>query len=243
MKAVLRTVLLLTPGQAERDRLEWDRLGTVVTELSELCRIAQENRVDLIVVDERRTDLRRAVARRLRRSNGLTEIWKLVETETHTQPDEDYFDGCLTRDPGLAGVADRIEHILRGKDLLAQLHIVGRSPQLKVVAETIERIAPADVAVLIVGPSGAGKELVARALHENSARRDRPFVAINCGAIAEGVLESELFGHEKGAFTGSVAKREGRFHKADGGTIFLDEIGETKPGMQVKLLRGREDGT
>ncbi|MCX6835449.1 MAG: sigma-54 dependent transcriptional regulator, partial [candidate division Zixibacteria bacterium] len=100
-----------------------------------------------------------------------------------------------------------------------------------------------DVSVLIVGPSGSGKELVARALHQDSPRNDGPFVTINCGAISEGLLESELFGHEKGAFTGSVGKREGLFRKAEGGTIFLDEIGETKPDMQVKLLRVLEDGT
>jgi DNA-binding NtrC family response regulator len=97
--------------------------------------------------------------------------------------------------------------------------------------------------VLVVGPSGSGKELVARAVHTASSRARNPFVAINCGALAEGVLESELFGHEKGAFTGSVGKREGLFSKAENGTIFLDEISETTPGMQVKLLRVLEDGT
>ncbi|RKX25157.1 MAG: sigma-54-dependent Fis family transcriptional regulator [Candidatus Zixiibacteriota bacterium] len=128
------------------------------------------------------------------------------------------------------------------KKTLRRYGIVGRSSRMKALARTIDRIAPTDVSVLIVGPSGSGKELVAQALHSDSPRADRPFVAINCGALAEGVLESELFGHEKGAFTGSVGKREGLFHKADGGTIFLDEIGETKPGMQVKLLRVLEDG-
>jgi DNA-binding NtrC family response regulator len=121
--------------------------------------------------------------------------------------------------------------------------MVARSPQMKIVAETIDRIAPTDVSVLIVGASGTGKELVAHAIHNHSARKGKPYVAINCGALAEGVLESELFGHEKGAFTGSVSKREGLFARAEGGTIFLDEIGETKPDMQVKLLRVLEDGT
>ncbi|MEW5993525.1 MAG: sigma-54 dependent transcriptional regulator [Candidatus Zixiibacteriota bacterium] len=238
-----RVVILLSPNEADGDQIEWGRLGTVVTELSDVYRIARESHVDLILADERRTDLRRAAATRLRRSNGLMEIWLIVDNETHAEPGEEYIDGHIARDLGEDGIIRRIDHILRAKDLLGHLRLVGRSPQMKVVAETIERIAPTEVAVLIVGPSGAGKELVARALHDNSGRRERPFVAINCGAIAEGVLESELFGHEKGAFTGSVAKREGLFHKADGGTIFLDEIGETKPDMQVKLLRVLEDGT
>jgi DNA-binding NtrC family response regulator len=94
----------------------------------------------------------------------------------------------------------------------------------------------------VVGPSGSGKELAAKALHENSSRKRNAYVAVNCGALAEGVLESELFGHERGAFTGSVAKREGLFFTAEGGTIFLDEIGEMKPDTQVKLLRVLEDG-
>ena len=92
--------------------------------------------------------------------------------------------------------------------------MVGRSEKLKAVAETIERISPTDISVLIIGPSGSGKELIARAIHENSTRSDKRFVEVNCGALAEGVLESELFGHEKGAFTGSVGKREGLFVQA-----------------------------
>jgi two-component system NtrC family response regulator len=101
----------------------------------------------------------------------------------------------------------------------------------------IARIAPSKSSVLITGPSGVGKELVARAIHEASPRRDQPFVALNCAALASGVLESELFGHEKGAFTGADQRRVGRFERAHGGTLFLDEVGEIEPGIQTKLLR------
>lgn len=238
-----RTVILLSTDQAKSDTVDWQKIGLVVTELSQLYHLVKESRIDLILVDENRTDLKRAVAMRIRRYNGLTEIWVIVSNGFHPEPADEYIDGVISWDLGEEGVAKKVKQILAGKDLLNHLQLVGRSPKMKVVAETIERIAPTDVSVLVVGPSGSGKELVAHALHDNSARHNRPFVAINCGALAEGVLESELFGHEKGAFTGSVGRREGLFHKADGGTIFLDEIGETKPDMQVKLLRVVEDGT
>src|SRR3546814_6736732 len=101
----------------------------------------------------------------------------------------------------------------------------------------IARVAAVDASVLILGASGTGKELVARAVHQMSSRRDKPFVAINCGAIPAELLESELFGHEKGAFTGAVSARKGRFELAEGGMLFLDEIGDMSMTMQVKLLR------
>ena len=101
----------------------------------------------------------------------------------------------------------------------------------------VEKVADTDSTVLVTGESGTGKELVARALHYNSRRADRLFVTVNCGAIPEELLESELFGHVRGAFTNAVSHREGRFALADGGTIFLDEIGDMSPNLQVKLLR------
>ncbi|MBI2383528.1 MAG: sigma-54-dependent Fis family transcriptional regulator [Gammaproteobacteria bacterium] len=113
----------------------------------------------------------------------------------------------------------------------------GNSTAIRHVRRLIEQVAPFDTTVLILGESGTGKEIVARAIHDRSSRGDKPFVAINCGAIPAELLESELFGHEKGAFTGAITARRGRFEMADGGTLFLDEIGDMSMPMQVKLLR------
>src|SRR5580658_8058297 len=116
-------------------------------------------------------------------------------------------------------------------------HIVGSSHALSEVLTQVETVAQTDATVLLLGETGTGKEVIARALHELSARRGRPFVKLNCGAIPAGLLESELMGHEKGAFTGAIAQRVGRFELADGGTIFLDEIGELALELQPKILR------
>ncbi len=115
--------------------------------------------------------------------------------------------------------------------------IVGNSASIRRLLELIDRLAPRDTTVLITGESGTGKELIARALHDKSARRERAFVAVNCAALSETLFESELFGHEKGAFTGAIALKRGRFELAQGGTIFLDEVGELAPALQSKLLR------
>jgi DNA-binding NtrC family response regulator len=115
--------------------------------------------------------------------------------------------------------------------------IVGESPRIVEVSQAIQRVAPTDSTVLLQGESGTGKELFARAIHQLSPRRGRPFVAINCAAIPETLIENELFGHEKGAFTGAASRQLGRFELADGGTIFLDEIGELAPAVQSKVLR------
>ena len=120
--------------------------------------------------------------------------------------------------------------------------IIGRSAAIKDVIERVVRVAPTDASVLITGESGAGKELVARALHLASRRGEEPFVPVNCAAITETLLESELFGHAKGAFTGASRARRGLFEEAHGGTIFIDEIAETSPGFQAKLLRVLQDG-
>jgi two-component system, NtrC family, response regulator HydG len=122
-------------------------------------------------------------------------------------------------------------------DVNIEHNMVGESQVMKQVYQFISKVAPTDSTVLITGESGTGKELAARALHQNSKRCGRPFVGVNCAALAETLLESELFGHEKGAFTGALATRKGRLEVADGGTLFLDEIAEISPALQVKLLR------
>ena len=120
--------------------------------------------------------------------------------------------------------------------------VVGESPALGAVVAELRQVAETDATVLIQGETGTGKEVFARALHAASARRDRPLVTVNCGALPEALIESELFGHEKGAFTGAAGRRVGRFVQADGGTIFLDEVGELPLAMQVKLLRVLQEG-
>src|SRR6516164_7596179 len=115
--------------------------------------------------------------------------------------------------------------------------IIGRTPVMQEMSKLIGRVAPQDVNVLILGESGSGKELVARALYSHSRRADQPFLAINCAAIPETLLESELFGHEEGAFTGATRRRVGKFEQCDQGTLFLDEIGDMSPALQAKMLR------
>jgi transcriptional regulator with GAF, ATPase, and Fis domain len=120
--------------------------------------------------------------------------------------------------------------------------IIGQSQGMRQVLDDLGQVAPTDSAVLIWGETGTGKELIARALHAASGRRDKPLVKVNCAAIPAGLIESEFFGHERGAFTGATGKRDGRFTLADGGTIFLDEIGELPIELQGKLLRALQDG-
>ena len=119
--------------------------------------------------------------------------------------------------------------------------IIGQDPRMVRVTEVVRQIAPTNASVLILGPSGTGKELVARAVHNLSPRRQHPFIALNCGGLSEGTIESELFGHVKGAYTGALADREGKFEFADKGTLFLDEVGEMPISTQIKLLRVLED--
>ncbi len=152
----------------------------------------------------------------------------------------------MTAVAGIATLAlDNVRHweqLLReNRDLRAEINLehnmVGNGPRIREIFEFVRRVAPTDSTVLIEGESGTGKELVARAMHRNSPRAERPFVAINCAAITETLLESELFGHEKGAFTGAHAQVKGKMEVAEGGTLFLDEVTELAPGLQAKLLR------
>ncbi len=134
-------------------------------------------------------------------------------------------------------IVEQADRLLALQHVRKESGIVGTSPAIRELLATIAQVAPLDVPVLVHGESGTGKEMVARALHDRSRRSQGPFLSINAGSLAETLLESELFGHEKGAFTGAVTQRAGLFERADGGTLFLDELGEMSPGMQVKLLR------
>ena len=129
------------------------------------------------------------------------------------------------------------------KELGALQALVGQSPGIRRVGELITMVSQSDAPTLVTGESGTGKEVVARLIHEQSARRTKPFVAVNCGALAENLIEAELFGHERGAFTGAVKKRDGRFKAADGGTLFLDEVAELPQAAQAKLLRVLQEGS
>ncbi len=138
------------------------------------------------------------------------------------------------------GLADSVEAFR--SEVEARHRIIGNSRAIRDVLERVERVAPSDARVLITGENGTGKELVARALHRNSRRRGEAFVEVNCAAIPSELIESELFGHMKGSFTGAVQDRAGTFEQADGGTLFLDEIGDMAPAAQAKVLRALEEG-
>src|SRR5213596_1658326 len=149
----------------------------------------------------------------------------------------------LTKPADPAEVTATVRRLVERRRLQQRTGIIGESPAIQEVLVKIEQMAPVSSTVLIEGESGTGKELVAHGIHDLSPRRGKPFIAVNCAAIPDTLLESELFGHEKGAFTGAAERRLGRFELADGGTIFLDEVGEMAPATQVKLLRVLEDRT
>ncbi|MCI0658922.1 MAG: sigma-54 dependent transcriptional regulator, partial [Acidobacteria bacterium] len=171
--------------------------------------------------------------------------------EALRQGAEDY----LTKPVDVEEVEYLLDQVLKRRKLLSETrllrerldekyrfeNIIGRGPEMLEVFRLVEQVAPTQASVLITGESGTGKELIAQAIHQRSQRRDAAFIKVSCAALPETLLESELFGHERGAFTGALARRAGRFELAAGGTVFLDEVGDIPLGMQVKLLRFLQD--
>ncbi|HVX87718.1 MAG TPA: sigma-54 dependent transcriptional regulator [Gemmatimonadales bacterium] len=192
----------------------------------------------LAAVDDWREELRRARPDLVVLTGGAHE----ARSQALARAARDQETGILILEPGMDVVAE-VERVLGRRELQRTTGIAGESAAIQELLVRIEQMAPVSSTVLVQGESGTGKELVAKAIHDLSLRRGKPFIAVNCAALPESLLESELFGHEKGAFTGAAERRLGRFELADGGTIFLDEIGEIPESVQVKLLRVLESRT
>ena len=224
------------------------------------CAMVADNRYDLVITDLRMGDVDGLeVLQRTRETSPGTAV--IVMTAFGTIEDavqamrfgaRDFVQKPFVEEELLVKVARAargrqaaIEMRAVGADFRERYNfgnIIGQSAEIRDILGRIVRIAPTDATVLITGESGTGKELVARAIHANSLRADRPFVSINCAALTETLLESELFGHVRGAFTGAVQTRKGLFEEANGGTFFFDEIAETPPSLQAKLLRAIQEG-
>jgi two-component system response regulator HydG len=228
----------------------------VVTEPGRALQVMQTDGFDLVVTDLVMHQVDgMEILRAAKQNDPSTEVIMVTghgTIETAVEAMRAGASDYITKPLNLSELRDRVAKALEHRRLVrrsAQLDerfgfegIVGHSPAIRRVIQVCQQIAPTDTTVLIEGESGTGKELVAKAIHNNSKRRNGNFVALNCAALSEGILESELFGHEKGAFTGALAPRKGRFEHADGGTLFLDEVGDMPPATQIKLLRVIEDG-
>ena len=183
-------------------------------------------------------------------ASTIVEAVRLGAADYVVKPDDPEGLGEIALDAAIKSAIEKTRLVSEITELRRQLSddqdraflFWGDSPDMKAIASVIEQVSDSDVTVMIRGESGVGKELVARAIHQRSPRRDRPFVKVNCAALPAELLESELFGHEKGAFTGAATTRIGKFEQADTGTIFLDEIGEMKAALQAKLLHVLQDG-
>ncbi|MGB2714453.1 MAG: sigma-54 dependent transcriptional regulator [Vicinamibacterales bacterium] len=181
-------------------------------------------------------------------ASTIVEAVRLGAADYVVKPDDPEGLGEIALDVAIKNATEKNRLVSELSELRQQLSddedrsVWGNSEKMRGIAQVIEQVADSDVTVLIRGESGVGKELVARAIHQRSTRRNRPFVKVNCAALPAELLESELFGHERGAFTGAATTRIGKFEQADGGTLMLDEIGEMKPALQAKLLHVLQDG-
>lgn len=203
----------------------------------------REKNFDFVLIDSRMKDLPcENLIRRIANKSPAAEILVARDEETDAESVVSAgADEILNLPLDKEEFQTKIRKSKNEREFLKSCGLVGKSAELKRIAETILQVAPTNITVLITGESGTGKELIAKAIHQNSPRGGSPFIAANTGALAEGVLESELFGHEKGAFTGAIARRQGLFERADRGTIFLDEIADIPLATQVKLLRVLEE--
>jgi DNA-binding NtrC family response regulator len=180
-------------------------------------------------------------------ASTIVEAVRLGAADYVVKPDDPEGLGEIALDVAIKNAAEKNRLVSELSELRQQLSddedrsVWGNSEKMRGIAQVIEQVADSDVTVLIRGESGVGKELVSRAIHQRSTRRNRPFVKVNCAALPAELLESELFGHERGAFTGAATTRIGKFEQADGGTLMLDEIGEMKPALQAKLLHVLQD--
>lgn len=229
-------VKAVTDGKQAMDEFVQERYDLVITDL----RMPQADGLDVLkYVKDLNPDHLVILITGYGSVNSAVDAMKMGAFDYITKPMKDDL-VKLTVTRALSYVKLKEENVvlkdhLREKSNLGKM--IGYSEAIKKVFEKIEKVSLTDSTVLVHGESGTGKELVARAIHINSERKDRPLIPVNCGAIPEELLESELFGHEKGAFTGAIRTRIGRFELAQGGTIFLDEIGDMSPSLQVKLLR------
>jgi DNA-binding NtrC family response regulator len=203
----------------------------------------REKNFDFVLIDSRLKDLPcENLIRRIANKSPSAEILVAKEEQIDEEPlINSGADEILNLPLEDEEIHTKIRKLKNEREFLTSCGLVGKSTELKRIAETILQVAPTNITVLITGESGTGKELIARAIHHNSLRKQNHFIAANTSALAEGVLESELFGHEKGAFTGAIARRQGLFERADKGTIFLDEVAEIPLATQVKLLRVLEE--
>lgn len=233
-------------SEKESRTLDGDTVSTTVDFLSGLdgMQFIRKDQIDHRFVPEAFQSAKQMVAFPLRHENHLLGVMLIAcpGNCSCVTNELDIIDLILNQTSGAiqrsVSHEEEIRELKNRIELTAEFSgLIGKDPKMQVIYKLIEDVAPTDATVLIQGESGTGKELVARAIHKQSLRRDRPFVVINCSAYPTTLLESELFGHEKGAFTGAIRQKAGRFEQADGGTVFLDEIGEISSTAQIKLLR------
>ena len=241
---VLITLTDLEPAVRLNAALEREKIVTeLVSPMEDLRAAIRANRPDVIVLTGNLADPANVQLARqqLWEGSAVVGLADVDEPSLRERLRAAGYAEVYVKPVNAGDVADGVRRILERRRLQAQTGLIGESGAIREVLVKIEQMAPVSSTVLIEGESGTGKELVARAMHQLSGRRTKPFIAVNVGALPDTLLESELFGHEKGAFTGAAERRLGRFELADTGTLFLDEIGEIPPSTQVKLLRVLEE--